>query len=85
MKKIEEKEIMDAAEYLAGMVRYNDEVLKPEDRIVHTATVVTGDNRMIAVLGSAHELKPLFGELLRRRPELRQVMESSLEENFKRG
>lgn len=83
MRKIEENEIQDAAMQLAELVRYNDEVLKPENRIVHTATAVVKEGMMVAVNGSAHQLKPLFIELLIRRPELRQVMEAAIEEYFK--
>lgn len=83
MRKIEENEIQDAAMQLAELVRYNDEVLKPENRIVHTATAVVKEEMMVSVNGSAHQLKPLFIELLIRRPELRQVMEAAIEEYFK--
>lgn len=34
----------------------------------------------IVVNGTAHKIKPLFDELLRRRPELRQVMEAAVED-----
>lgn len=83
MRKLEENEIQDAAMQLAELVKYNDEVLKPEKRIVHTATAVVKEGMMVAVNGSAHQLKPLFLELLRRRPELRQVMDSAIEDSFK--
>lgn len=85
MRRLEETEIQDAALRLAELIRYNDEYLKPEKRIVHTATAVVQDGMMVAVNGSAHKLKPLFSELIRRRPELRQVMDSAIEESYKRA
>lgn len=83
MRKLEVNEIQDAALHLAELIRYNDEVLKPEKRIIHTATAILKDGMIVAVNGSAHQLKPLFIELLRRRPELRQVMDSAIEDSFK--
>lgn len=80
MRRLDDNEIQEAAEKLAGLIRYNDEVLKPEKRIVHTAACVVKDGMMLAVNGPAHMLKPLFCELLRRRPDLRQVMDRALEE-----
>ena len=75
--------IQSAAENLARLIRYNDEVLRPEDRISHCATCVEADGMMVAVNGSAHRLEGLFVNLLERRPELRQVMQSAIDKSFK--
>ena len=85
MRKLEETEIQDAALQLASLIRYNDEVLKPEKRIVHTATAVVDGTMVVAVNGSAHQLEPLFEKLIRQRPELRQVMESALMNYYQPG
>lgn len=83
MRQLEETEIQDAALKLAGLIRYNDEVLKPEHRRVHSATAVVKGTLVVAVNGSAHQLEPLFGELIRKRPELCQVLESALMNYYK--
>lgn len=80
MERLADNAIQDAAEKLACLIRYNDEVLTPEKRIEHTAACVVKDGMMLAVNGPAHMLKSLFCELLRRRPDLRQVMDRALEE-----
>lgn len=80
MRKIKESDIQDAAHQLAELIKYNDEVVKPEKRVVHTATAIVKDGMMVAVNGSAHQLQPLFTELVRHRPELRQVMEAAVED-----
>ena len=74
--------IQMAAENLARLIRYNDEILRPEERITHSATCVEKDGMLVAVNGSAHRLEPLFIALLGRRPELRQVMQSALDKSF---
>ncbi len=80
MRRINENEIQDAARHLADLIIFNDEKVSPQDRIVHTATAVIQDGMTIVVNGTAHKIKPLFDELLRRRPELRQVMEAAVED-----
>lgn len=80
MRRIYENEIQDAARHLADLIICNDEKNSPQDRIVHTATAVIQDGMTIVVNGTAHKIKPLFDELLRRRPELRQVMEAAVED-----
>lgn len=79
MRRLDENEIQDAAEHLAGLIGYNGK-LKPENRIVHTATAVVRDGMTVVVNGPAHRMKPLFEELIRLRPELRQVMEAAVED-----
>ena len=75
--------IQMAAENLARLIRYNDEILRPEERITHSATCVEKDGMLVAVNGSAHRLEPLFIALLGRRPELRQVMQSAIDRSYK--
>ena len=74
--------IQGAADNLARLIEMNDG-LKPEERISHCATCVTGDGMMVAVNGSAHMLEGLFVNLLESRPELRQVMQSAIDHSYK--
>ena len=83
MERFTTDTIQSAAENLARLIRYNDEVLRSEDRISHCATCVEADGMMVAVNGSAHRLEGLFVNLLERRPELRQVMQSAIDRSFK--
>lgn len=82
MARFTQDTIQSAAENLARLIEMNDG-LKPEDRISHCATCVEDEGMMVAVNGSAHRLESLFVNLLERRPELRQVMQSAIERSYK--
>lgn len=51
-----------------------NEQLKPDDKVEHSVSVVSDKENTIVVSGSAHKLEGLFIELIKRRPELRQVL-----------
>lgn len=57
--------------------------LPPEQRATNSATIVTEGDRMILLDGSAHEMEGLFIELLKERPEMRQVIQSALDKRFR--
>lgn len=82
MARFTQDTIQSAAENLARLIEMNDG-LKPEDRISHCATCVEDEGMMVAVNGSAHRLEGLFVNLLERRPELRQVMQSAIDRSYK--
>lgn len=67
---------------LAETLRRNNR-LPPEQRATNSATLVTEGDRMILVDGSAHEMENLFVELLKERPEMRQVIQSALDKRFR--
>lgn len=67
---------------LAETLRRNNR-LPPEQRATNSATLVTEGDRMILVDGSAHEMEALFIELLKERPEMRQVIQSALDKRFR--
>ena len=67
---------------LAETLRRNNR-LPPEQRATNSATLVTEGDRMILVEGSAHEMEALFIELLKERPEMRQVIQSALDKRFR--
>ena len=61
-----------------------DENRKPEERTTYTATVV-GDEKAgcyIVIEGSAHKMEGCLKDLLRKRPEIRAVMQKVLDEMF---
>ena len=82
MTRFTQDTIQSAAENLARLIEMN-ELKRPEDRISHCATCVTEDGMLVAVNGSAHRLEGLFVNLLERRPELRQVMQSAIDMSYK--
>lgn len=67
---------------LAEILRRNNK-LPPEERATNSATLVTEGDRMILIDGSAHEMESLFIELLKERPEMRQVIQSALDKRFR--
>ncbi len=67
---------------LAEILRRNNK-LPPEERATNSATLVTEGERMILIDGSAHEMEDLFIELLKERPEMRQVIQSALDKRFR--
>lgn len=67
---------------LAETLRRNYQ-LPPEQRATNSATLVTEEDRMILIDGSAHRMEGLFIELLKERPEMRQVMQSALDKSFR--
>lgn len=67
---------------LAETLRRNY-LLPPEQRATNSATLVTEEDRMILIDGSAHRMEGLFIELLKERPEMRQVMQSALDKSFR--
>lgn len=47
---------------------------KPKDKKDHTTTVVIEGDRGLVVCGSAHRMEGLFVQLIKERPEFRQVL-----------
>lgn len=76
-KPIDPAEIEAKALSLAKLIRRNEE-RKPADRVDHTVTVVTEDDRALMICGSAHQMTGMFVELLKKRPEFRQVMDDAV-------
>ena len=76
-KQIDPAEIDAKALSLAKLVKRNEE-RKPEDRVDHSVSVIIEDNRALMVCGSAHMMVGMFVELLKQRPEFRQVMEDAV-------
>lgn len=76
-KQIDPAEIDAKALSLAKLVKRNEE-RKPEDRVDHSVSVIIEDDRALMVCGSAHMMVGMFVELLKQRPEFRQVMEDAV-------
>lgn len=57
--------------------------LPPEARATNSATIVSDQDRMIIVDGSAQEMEDLFVRFFEERPEMRQVVESALHKRFR--
>lgn len=76
-KQIDPAEIDAKALYLAKLVKRNEQ-RKPEDRVDHSVSVIIEDDRALMVCGSAHMMVGMFVELLKQRPEFRQVMEDAV-------
>ena len=76
-KQIDPAEIDAKALSLAKLVKRNEE-RKPEDRVDHSVSVIIEDDRALMVCGSAHMMVNMFVELLKQRPEFRQVMEDAV-------
>lgn len=76
-KQIDPAEIDAKALSLAKLVKRNEE-RKPEDRVDHSVSVIIEDDRALMVCGSAHMMVNMFVELLKQRPEFRQVMEEAV-------
>ncbi len=55
-----------------------NEARKPQDRVQHTVTVLTEEDRGLMVCGSAHRMTDLFVALIKKRPEYRQVLEEAI-------
>ena len=77
-------DIQLAARNLAKEIGWN-RMKAPVEQVAHTATVVLNGDTMVAVNGSAHQLQPLFVDLLKERSELRQVMEAALQDYARLG
>lgn len=77
VKPIDSAEIESKALSLMKMIRRNEE-RKPADRVDHTVTVVTKDKLGVMICGSAHELEDLIVEVIKQRPEMRQVLENAI-------
>lgn len=76
-KQIDPAEIDAKALSLAKLVKRNEE-RKPEERVDHSVSVIIEDDRALMVCGSAHMMVGMFVELLKQRPEFRQVMEDAV-------
>ena len=76
-KQIDPTEIDAKALSLAKLVKRNEE-RKPEERVDHSVSVIIEDDRALMVCGSAHMMVGMFVELLKQRPEFRQVMEDAV-------
>lgn len=76
-RPVDPAEIEAKALSLARLVRRNEEC-RPGDRVDHTVTVVTEDDRALMICGSAHRMTGMFVELLKKRPEFRQVMDDAV-------
>ena len=76
-KQIISSEINAQALELAKAVRSNQE-RKRKDRVDHSVTVVIDEDRALVVCGSAHQLTGMFVDLIKERPEFRQVMEDAI-------
>lgn len=76
-KKIISSEINDQALALAHAVKVNQEH-KRKDRIDHTVSVIINENKALMVCGSAHEMVDMFTELIKQRPEFRQVLDDAI-------
>lgn len=76
-RQIDPTEIDAKALALVKLIKRNEE-RKPEDRIDHSVTVIIEDNRALLVGGSAHMMTGMFVELLKQRPEFRQVLEDAV-------
>lgn len=77
-KQIDVKEIESKALSLMKLVRRNEE-RKPEERVDHTVTVIIEEDRGLMVCGSAHQMVGMFVDLLKKRPEFRQVLQDSIQ------
>lgn len=76
-RQIDPAEIDAKALALAKLVKRNEE-RKPADRVDHSVSVIIEDDRTLMVCGSAHMMTGMFVELLKQRPEFRQVMEDAV-------
>lgn len=77
-KQIDVAEIESKALSLMKLVRRNEE-RKPEERVDHTVTVITEEDRGLMVCGSAHQMVGMFVDLLKKRPEFRQVLQDAMQ------
>lgn len=77
-KQIDVAEIESKALSLMKLVRRNEE-RKPEERVDHTVTVIIEEDRGLMVCGSAHQMVGMFVDLLKKRPEFRQVLQDSIQ------
>ena len=77
-KQIDVAEIESKALSLMKLVRRNEE-RKPEERVDHTVTVIIEEDRGLMVCGSAHRMVGMFVDLLKKRPEFRQVLQDSIQ------
>lgn len=75
---IDPSEIESKALSLMKLIRRNEE-RKPADRVDHTVTVVTQDKLGVMICGSAHELEDLIVEVIKQRPEMRQVLDNAIQ------
>lgn len=74
---IDPAEIDAKALALMKLIRRNEE-RKPEDQVDHSVTVAHDKKNAVMVCGSAHELENLLVEMIKKRPELRQVFENAI-------
>ena len=77
-KQIDVKEIESKALSLMKLVRRNEE-RTPAERVDHTVTVIIEEDRGLMVCGSAHQMVGMFVDLLKKRPEFRQVLQDSIQ------
>lgn len=77
-KQIDVAEIESKALSLMKLVRRNEE-RKPAERVDHTVTVIIEEDRGLMVCGSAHQMVGMFVDLLKKRPEFRQVLQDSIQ------
>lgn len=77
-KQIDVAEIESKALSLMKLVRRNEE-RKPAERVDHTVTVITEEDRGLMVCGSAHQMVGMFVDLLKKRPEFRQVLQDAIQ------
>lgn len=76
-KAICKKELEERALALIKDIGLN-QAAKPADKIDHTVTVIHEEDRALMVCGSAHRMKKMFMELIRKRPEFRQVLSDAV-------
>lgn len=55
-----------------------NQTAKPTEQIDHTVTVICEEDRGLMVCGSAHRMREMFVELIRKRPEFRQVLSDAV-------
>ena len=77
-KQIDVAEIESKALSLMKLIRRNEE-RTPAERVDHTVTVITEEDRGLMVCGSAHQMEGMFLELLKKRPEFRQVLQDAIQ------
>lgn len=71
------EEIEREALSLAKKIKKNEDA-KPGDQVDHSVTVLIEEDRTVMICGSAGLLEDMFVELLKKRPEMRQVLENAI-------
>ena len=71
------KELQEQALALIHAIKKNQSS-KKADKVDHTISVITEEDRGIVVCGSAHRMTGIFVELLKERPEFHTVLSDAL-------